>query len=332
MQLRNLSIPTGAVFAPMAGLTDAACRHLMADYGAAWTVSEMASAKALNFHDEKSLALLRDKHPHGLYAIQLFGAEPESMAKAILFVREQGIQFDILDINMGCPAPKIAGNGGGSALMKRPQLAGEIIRAVAGAVDVPVTVKFRKGWDDETVNAVEFAKIAEQSGAAALTVHGRTRKQMYAPPVDVEIIAAVKRAVTSIPVIANGDVTDLASCLAMYERTGADLVMIGRGALGNPWVFREIDAYFSGAPLPPQPTLEEKLGVMREQIALACAYKTERVAMREARKHAAWYLTGVRGAASFRRQAGTLCTLADLDALIEQVLERQTIQREEEST
>ena len=330
IQIGGVSIKRTAALAPMAGVADRAFREICRRFGACYAVGEMVSSKGLTYQSKKSAELLVTSGEERPVAVQLFGDDPLTMARAAELALSY--QPDIIDINMGCPAPKIAGNGGGSALMKRPQLAGEIIRAVAAAVDVPVTVKFRKGWDDETVNAVEFAKIAEQSGAAALTVHGRTRKQMYAPPVDLEIIAAVKRAVTSIPVIANGDVTDLASCLAMYERTGADLVMIGRGALGNPWVFREIDAYFSGAPLPPSPTLEEKLGVMREQIALACAYKTERVAMHEARKHAAWYLTGVRGAASFRRQAGTLCTLADLDALIEQVLERQTIYREGEST
>ena len=171
MQLRNLSIPTGAVFAPMAGLTDAACRHLMADHGAAWTVSEMASAKALNFHDEKSLALLRDKHPHGLYAIQLFGAEPESMAKAILFVREQGIQFDILDINMGCPAPKITGSGAGSRLLLDPPLCGQMVAAARKALgdDTPLTVKMRIGWDADHLTGVEVAKQLEANGADLIT-------------------------------------------------------------------------------------------------------------------------------------------------------------------
>ena len=208
MQLRNLQIPTGAVFAPMAGLTDAACRHLMADHGAAWTVSEMASAKALNFRDEKSLALLRDKHPHGLYAIQLFGAEPESMAKAILFVKEQGIRFDILDINMGCPAPKITGSGAGSRLLLDPPLCGQMAAAARKALgdDTPLTVKMRIGWDADHLTGVEVAKQLEANGADLIAVHGRTREQMYIPPIDTAAIAAIKQAV-SVPVLANGDVT-----------------------------------------------------------------------------------------------------------------------------
>ena len=219
MQLRNLSIPTGAVFAPMAGLTDAACRHLMADHGAAWTVSEMASAKALNFHDEKSLALLRDKHPHGLYAIQLFGAEPESMAKAILFVREQGIRFDILDINMGCPAPKITGSGAGSRLLLDPPLCGQMVAAARKALgdDTPLTVKMRIGWDADHLTGVEVAKQLEANGADLIAVHGRTREQMYIPPIDTAAIAAIKQAV-SVPVLANGDVTTADEALIRSNR------------------------------------------------------------------------------------------------------------------
>lgn len=325
MQLRNLSIPTGAVFAPMAGLTDAACRHLMADHGAAWTVSEMASAKALNFHDEKSLALLRDKHPHGLYAIQLFGAEPESMAKAILFVREQGIQFDILDINMGCPAPKIAGNHCGSALMREPELCRRIVRAVAEAVEVSVTAKIRKGYGRDEVNAVEVAQACAAGGAAAITVHGRTREQMYAPPVDWEIIRRVKEAV-DIPVIGNGDVTSAAQAAALYEQTGCDLVMVGRGALGAPWLFAQINAYLQEGRVLPDPPVAKRMAVLLRQISLAVEYKGERVAMREARKHAAWYMRGLRGAAGLRARAGTLETFDDLRRLCEAVMQENARQ------
>ena len=248
MQLRNLSIPTGAVFAPMAGLTDAACRHLMADHGAAWTVSEMASAKALNFHDEKSLALLRDKHPHGLYAIQLFGAEPESMAKAILFVKEQGIQFDILDINMGCPAPKITNSGAGSKLLLDPPLCGQMVAAARKALgdDTPLTVKMRIGWDADHLTGVEVAKQLEANGADLIAVHGRTREQMYVPPIDTAAIAAIKQAV-SVPVLANGDVTTADEALTLLEATGCDGVMIGRGALGDPWLFAQGRAALLGA-------------------------------------------------------------------------------------
>ena len=300
MQLRNLSIPTGAVFAPMAGLTDAACRHLMADHGAAWTVSEMASAKALNFHDEKSLALLRDKHPHGLYAIQLFGAEPESMAKAILFVREQGIQFDILDINMGCPAPKITGSGAGSRLLlvghaggaargrpPPPPLCGQMVAAARKALgdDTPLTVKMRIGWDADHLTGVEVAKQLEANGADLIAVHGRTREQMYIPPIDTAAIAAIKQAV-SVPVLANGDVTTADEALTLLEATGCDGVMIGRGALGDPWLFGRIAAALKGEEIPPMPTLTQRMEAMRTQVYEMCEEKGEWAAIPQARSQA----------------------------------------------
>ena len=311
MQLRNLQIPAGAVFAPMAGLTDAACRHLMADHGAAWTVSEMASAKALNFGDRKSLELLQDKHPHGLYAIQLFGAEPETLEKAILFVREKGVRFDMLDINMGCPAPKVANNGAGSALMKDPQLAGEIIYAVAEAVDLPVTVKLRKGWDKAHPNVVELAQIAEQNGAAAVAVHGRTREEMYSGHADWDCIRRVKAAV-HIPVIGNGDVTDVQSAALLLEQTGCDAIMIGRGAMGNPWLFRQINAYLTDTRVLPEPGIHERMAVMLRHIDRTIQYKGERTAMMEARHHAAYYTKGLRGGAGFRRR---ICQMSHFEEL-----------------
>lgn len=317
IQIGGVKLHRTAALAPMAGVADRAFREICIRYGACYTVSEMVSSKGLTYQSKKSAELLVGGERRQPFAVQIFGDDPLTMAQAA----EMTLAYhpDLIDINMGCPAPKIAKSGGGSALMKQPKLAGEIISAVARAVDIPVTVKFRKGWDSENVNAVEFAKIAEQSGAAALTVHGRTREQMYAPPVDLDIIAAVKRAV-SVPVIANGDVTDVQGCVDMYERTGADLVMIGRGALGHPWVFGQISAYLKDGARLPSPPLQERLAVMCEQVALACAYKTEGTAMREARKHAAWYLTGVRGAAAFRRQAASLETLEDLQALVHDVL------------
>ena len=264
MQLRNLQIPTGAVFAPMAGLTDAACRHLMADHGAAWTVSEMASAKALNFGDRKSLELLKDEHPHGLYAIQLFGAEPESMAKAILFVREKGIRFDILDINMGCPAPKITSSGAGSKLLLDPPLCGQMAAAARKALgdDTPLTVKMRIGWDADNLTGVEVAKQLEAGGADLIAVHGRTREQMYIPPIDTAAIAAIKQAV-SIPVLANGDVTSADGALTLLKETGCDGVMIGRGALGDPWLFAQVRAALLGEERPPEPTLNQRMAALR---------------------------------------------------------------------
>lgn len=318
MQIGSVFLPRTAALAPMAGVADRAFRELCRQYGACYTVGEMVSSKGLTYKNRKTAQLLtlgEEEHPA---AIQLFGDDPDTMAEAA----RMSMQYrpDVLDINMGCPAPKIAGNHSGSALMKTPELASRIIRAVVRAVPVPVTVKFRKGWDDELINAVEFARMAEQSGAAAVTVHGRTRRQMYAPPVDRAIIRAVKEAVR-IPVIANGDITDVASARQMYEETGADLIMVGRGALGAPWLFAQLKAYFLHGRLLPEPSLEEKMSVMCRQAAMACAYKGEYVALREMRRHAACYLKGLRGAAGFRAAAGSLSTLHDLELLSEQVLE-----------
>ena len=314
MQLRNLSIPTGAVFAPMAGLTDAACRHLMADHGAAWTVSEMASAKALNFHDEKSLALLRDKHPHGLYAIQLFGAEPESMAKAILFVREQGIQFDILDINMGCPMPKIANNGNGSALMKDPEKAARIVEAVVKAVPVPVTVKMRKGWDKSSCNAPELAAMLEQAGASAIAVHGRTKTMLYSGVADWDCIRAVKEAV-KIPVIANGDIFTAEDAVKCKARTGADLLMLGRTTFGDPWVFEQAQAALRGEAVPETPPLCDRVDTALRQFRLAAQDKGEHIACLEARKHFAWYLRGVAHSGYYKEKISAISTMDEIEQI-----------------
>ena len=324
MQLRNLQIPTGAVFAPMAGLTDAACRHLMADHGAAWTVSEMASAKALNFGDRKSLELLKDEHPHGLYAIQLFGAEPESMAKAILFVREKGIRFDILDINMGCPAPKITSSGAGSKLLLDPPLCGQMAAAARKALgdDTPLTVKMRIGWDADNLTGVEVAKQLEAGGADLIAVHGRTREQMYIPPIDTAAIAAIKQAV-SIPVLANGDVTSADGALTLLKETGCDGVMIGRGALGDPWLFAQVRAALLGEERPPEPTLNQRMAALRAQIYEMCEEKGEWATMPQARSQAMHYMKGLRGAAALRRYCSMLEHFTDVDRLIDAVYKLQ---------
>lgn len=319
MKLGNLEIKRTAALAPMAGVADTAFRQICKEFGAAYMVGEMASAKGMHYSDRKTARLLSVSDAERPLAVQLFGDEPEILAEAARKALEFGP--DVIDINMGCPAPKIAGNGGGSALMKNPALAGRITEAVARAVDLPVTVKFRKGWDEQSVNAVEFARIAEQSGAAAVTVHGRTRQQFYAPPVDLDIIAAVKAAV-SIPVIGNGGCTDIQSVVKMYDYTKCDLVMIGQGALGCPWLFRQIGRFFADGTVLPEPSTAEKMEVMLRHMKLICEYKGEAGGMREARKHAAWYMKGLRGAPAFRRQSGELLhTYADAQKLAAAVLE-----------
>lgn len=324
MQLRNLEIPVGAVFAPMAGLTDAACRHLMADHGAAWTVSEMASAKALNFNDAKSFALLKDKHPHGLYAIQLFGAEPAALEKAVYAVQEKGIDFDILDINMGCPAPKITNSGAGSKLLLDPPLCGQMVAAARRALgdEKPLTVKMRIGWDETNLTGVEVAKQCEANGADLLAVHGRTREQMYVPPINAEAIAEIKAAV-GIPVLANGDVTTAEGALELLRRTGCDGVMIGRGALGEPWLFDRVRAALLGQPAPAEPTLNQRMNTLRAQIYEMCEDKGEWLAMPQARSQAMHYMKGLRGAAALRRYCSMLEHFTDVDTLIDAVYKLQ---------
>ena len=324
MQLRNLQIPTGAVFAPMAGLTDAACRHLMADHGAAWTVSEMASAKALNFNDQKSFALLKDAHPHGLYAIQLFGCESEALEKAILLVREKGIRFDILDINMGCPAPKITNSGAGSKLLLDPPLCGQMVAAARRALgeDTPLTVKMRIGWDADHLTGIEVAKQCEANGADLIAVHGRTREQMYVPPIDAKAIAAIKQAV-SIPVLANGDITTAEGALALLKETDCDGVMIGRGALGDPWLFDQVRAALLGEDAPAEPTLNQRMNALRAQIYEMCEEKGEWLAMPQARSQAMHYMKGLRGAAALRRYCSMLEHFTDVDRLIDAVYKLQ---------
>lgn len=310
-----------AALAPMAGVADRAFRRLCVDYGAAYVVSEMVSCKGLCFGDRKSEELLmldEDEHPA---AVQLFGDDPDIMARAAEKALAAGPE--IIDINMGCPAPKIAGNHCGSALMREPELCRRIVAAVAGAVDVPVTVKIRKGYSRQEVNAVEVALACEAGGAAAITVHGRTRDQMYAPPVDWDIIREVKRAV-KVPVIGNGDVTDAVSAAALYEHTGCDLVMVGRGALGAPWVFAQIQAYLGSGMRLPDPPVEKRMAVLLRQARLTAELKGERIALREIRKHAAWYMRGLRGAAGFRAKAGEVETLADLAVLCVQATEANT--------
>ena len=312
MKIGNVEINGKVVLAPMAGVADRAFRELCVDYGASYVVSEMISSKGVSMGDRKSkdLAYLSDKERPA--AIQIFGSDPVTMAQSVDLV--MAYKPEIIDINMGCPAPKIAGNGGGASLSKNPALAEEIVKAVVNASPVPVTVKIRMGWDFDNVNAVEMAKRAEQAGASAVTVHGRTRNQMYSPPVNRDIIAQVKKEI-SIPVIGNGDIIDEQSAAIMLEETNCDLIMVGRGALGRPWVFSQINAYLEHGRVLPEPPVSERMHVMIKHIETLCQYKGDYIGMREARKHAGWYTKGLRGAANYRRELGSLENMEQLQEI-----------------
>lgn len=317
MKIGTLEIHGHAALAPMAGAGDRAFRRLCVDHGAAFVTTEMVSAKGLCYGDRKSRELLvldEGEHPA---AIQLFGDDPDTMAKAASLVME--FHPDVIDVNMGCPAPKIAGNACGSALMRDPDLCRRMIEAMAKEVDVPVTAKIRKGYDKQHVNAVEVALAVEAGGAAAVTVHGRTRDQMYAPPVDLTIIREVKKAV-SIPVIGNGDVVDARSAAAMFEQTDCDMIAVGRGALGAPWIFTQIEAYLTHEANIPDPPVAKRLELLFRQTKMAVEHKGEKIALLQARKHAAWYMRGLQGAAKLRTQACSIETLADLERLCFEVM------------
>ena len=311
-----------AALAPMAGVADRAYRLMCKKYGAAYVVSEMVSAKGICYSDKKTAELCTVTDEERPMAVQLFGSEPDFMAEAVKIVLDY--KPDIIDINMGCPVPKVVGTGAGSALMKDVRLAADITAAaVKAAGDVPVTVKIRSGWSSDSVNAVEMAKALEDSGAAAVAVHGRTRDQFYSGCADIGVIGAVKQAV-KIPVIGNGDVTDAASCLEMYRQTGCDLVMIGRGTYGNPFIFEEIRAALAGEDYSP-PNVEERMRVMLEHIRLMLSLspKCEELAMHEARKHAAWYMNGYYGSAKFRGRCYTLSSYSEAESLAEEFINLQ---------
>ena len=305
-----------AALAPMAGTADPPFRALCMSYGAAFCIGEMVSAKGVCFDDRKSKELMAISETERPCAVQLFGNDPEDMARAAVSALE--FKPDFIDINMGCPAPKVTNNGCGSALMKDTILAGRIIRAVVDAVDLPVSVKFRKGWDEKSVNCIDFAKIAEDNGASFITVHGRTRQQMYAPCADLDAIKNVKNAV-KIPVIGNGDIFSAQDAKHMYEYTGCDFVMAGRGTLGAPWLFAQINALMShGEELPP-PSITERMNVMLRHAESVCSQKGERNGMREMRKHALWYTKGLRGSAKLRAEFSTVRELHELSLLAEEV-------------
>ena len=321
LNIGGVPLKSHAVLAPMAGVSDRAYRELCVRFGAAYCVSEMVSSKALSFNSKKSEELMEISDLERPCGIQIFGDDPKCMADAAKHALEN--KPDIIDINMGCPAPKISSNGSGSALMKNPRLCGEIVKAVTAVTDIPVTVKIRKGWDDDSVNAVEVAKICESAGAAAITVHGRTRQQYYKPPVDYDIIRAVRESV-SVPVIANGDIDSAERAKEVMDITGCDLVMIGRATLGNPWIFSQINAYLENPNVKIHtPNLEERLGVMIEHIGKMVEYKGEHMAMLQARKLVVGYFKGMKGAATLRNEAGKIKTLDDLYELRQKALSLQ---------
>ena len=321
LNIGGVPLKSHAVLAPMAGVSDRAYRELCVRFGAAYCVSEMVSSKALSFNSKKSEELMEISDFERPCGIQIFGDDPKCMADAAKHALEN--KPDIIDINMGCPAPKISSNGSGSALMKNPRLCGEIVKAVTAVTDIPVTVKIRKGWDDDSVNAVEVAKICESAGAAAITVHGRTRQQYYKPPVDYDIIRAVRESV-SVPVIANGDIDSAERAKEVMVITGCDLVMIGRATLGNPWIFSQINAYLENPNVKIHtPDLEERLGVMIEHIGKMVEYKGEHMAMLQARKLVVGYFKGMKGAAALRNEAGKIKTLDDLYELRQKALSLQ---------
>lgn len=302
--------------APLAGITDEAFRTVCRDFGAGYCVTEMVSAKALSFGDKKSFELMRlgeGEHPCG---IQLFGNEPDTMANAAKLAKQAGA--DVIDVNMGCPAPKVFNNGCGAALMKSPKLCGEIVRAMKDAVDIPVTVKIRKGVDDDNINAVEVAQACAENGADAITVHGRTRSQYYSGACDLDIIKAVKDAV-SVPVIGNGDVKDIRSAEKMLEYTRCDGLMVARAALGQPWIFKKLASYFQKGIIIDDPAPKERLDIMARHIELVCRLKGEYMGILQSRKQLAWYFKGFKGAAALRNEAGRVNSLEDMYELIERI-------------
>jgi nifR3 family TIM-barrel protein len=310
VRIGTVKIESKLALAPMAGVCDLAFRSVCRRFGAGLTYTEMISAKALVYQDGKTRSLLRlgeDEHPA---AAQIFGSDADCMGKAARLAREIS-GADIIDINMGCPVGKVVKSGDGSALMLDPDKAGRIIEAVRESVDCPVTVKIRKGWDKGNINAVSFAKMAEDAGASAVAVHGRTRVQMYSGVADWDVIKAVKQAVR-IPVLANGDVFTAGDAVRILKYTGADMAMIGRGAFGNPWLFAEAKAALDGEAPPPRPALGERVDTAVAQFELAGRYKGEKIACLEARKHFAWYLKGVRHAGYFREKISRIETMDDI--------------------
>lgn len=316
LQIGNVTLENNLILAPMAGVTDLPFRLLCKEQGAGLLCMEMVSAKAILYKNKNTEELLTIDPRENPVSLQLFGSDPDIMGEIAKQIEER--PFDILDINMGCPVPKVVNNGDGSALMKNPLLAGKIIEKVASAIEKPVTVKIRKGFDDEHINAVEMAHIAQESGAAAVAVHGRTREQYYSGKADWDIIRQVKEAV-SIPVIGNGDILKAEDVIAMKEQTGCDGFMIGRGAQGNPWIFSQILSYFKTGTYPEKPGFQEVTEMLLRHAKMQLAFKGEYTGIREIRKHAAWYTSGYKNSSKLRGRINEVESYEQLEALFREV-------------
>lgn len=317
MKIGNVELANNVFLAPMAGVTDLAFRAICKSFGCGLTYTEMVSAKGMYYKSENTREMLKLAPGEKPAAMQIFGSDADIMASIAMEVQQAGA--DIIDINMGCPTPKIIKNGDGSALMKKPELVAEIVRKVSAAVTVPVTVKIRKGWDENSVNAVEIAKIAEQNGAKAVTVHGRTREQFYSGKADWNIIKLVKQAV-SIPVIGNGDVVSPQTAEQLLQQTGCDGVMIGRGAEGNPWIFKSVIEYLKSGVLLPEPSYEEKAKMAMYHLSQLIALKGEVIGVKEMRKHLAWYLKGMPGSSAIKAEVFKLDEAKDVEQLLNNYL------------
>ena len=323
MKIGNVQLDNEVFLSPMAGVTDLPFRTICKEKGCGMLYTEMINAKALCYDDENTKKMLRmdkDEHP---VAVQIFGSDPEFMGKAAIIMNQY--PNEILDINRGCPAPKVIKNGDGSALMRNPKLAAEVLTAVVKNSEKPVTLKIRKGWDDDSVNAVEIAKIAEECGISALAIHGRTREQFYSGKADWDIIAEIKQAI-NIPVIGNGDVFEVEDAVNMLEKTKCDAIMIGRGAQGNPWIFNRINHYMKTGEILPEPTLEEKITTAIRHMNLAVAEHGDYVAVREMRKHIGWYLKGLKNSAKYRDQINKITDYKEVIAMLEEYMQHSLTQ------